>query len=217
MERKNIEEMLQKELCYCYGLLKETFSVDFLKPDLSITEKKDDGMTYMYESNSIGVPEHIAIYPSGFIGLSFLHELGHAFACQENQELQPDNLLSLMNSNLEKCITYCIFHEGLADYMAIRCCKKSDNKELRDEGAIEADKLWFKLNIEVKYTVPMFAKKKEKWQETVISMFPLYAARITDDRYLLGYHFFSNLKDKDVKRLVKSPPSTIGEIVYPQG
>jgi len=252
MDKVLVESVLRQEQGLAYDLLKTLIGIDFVKPVLyvgeehrskfvSISSLKDVAgypliqMVYNDEINGILIPGHLLGAEEDMLSkraklhriFCFLHENIHALSTQINPSLKEENVVRLMDeqtdSNQEKGYVFCVFCEGLAEYLAIRSCLASNSPTLKSFGQERhrehrnfMDK-WV-ASKEFSSMAKIYKIDPSLWQQVLVRYFTDNLGGLIYYQYEVGYWFMRKIQVefRNLKTLILAPPSQIAHLVYPE-
>ncbi|MFH1637390.1 MAG: hypothetical protein ABIB71_03125 [Candidatus Woesearchaeota archaeon] len=190
-------------------------------------------MAYNAHRNRIYVYPHATPKDSGLRCCSFLHELGHALTKHLNPNIFPkvvdlkglqekefkERIYKMEEKELEEALQkLCIqniFKEGIANHIALEVCTKSDREDIQKAGKKKED--FYKESLselvhggnEVPFDI---------LRNNICEAFYLYPtwSVMGQSPYILGYNYTSMIKDMDVVKVIKNPPTTIEQILLPE-
>jgi len=228
---------LEEDLDYTYKLIVDNFNINFKKPVILDTKQYAnkffkinslrsllfyiDAALFDDETNGIFIPEPIILKNRSERIYKLLHENAHSLSCQLNKEFLTKRMEVLEKENKDKWFTYLSFQEGIADYIAIECCKKTGNPSIIEFGNNRERRLknslfeWkYNGNIEIMSLV--YKIDLSKWQEIFIE----YVKRNIDAAfpysYDIGYYFISRTDVDSLEKVIKNPPISLKEVLYPE-
>ena len=235
-----MRDILQSEMNQAYNMIQGTFNIDFVLPDLYYGPEHFDKfhdirsirdfaqlpeMVLDYELNGIYVSEQIIQKSSDERIYAFLHELGHAMVDQNSVELNWISIDELVKSNIRlgyvQGYVYCAVTEGLADYIAMKSAANSETvKKLAINRAthLEESFLDWISGDDLKNMAKGYSIRDSDWQKIVIRYFtgsPEFL-NFHSFPYIIGHHFLSNLGEINLEELMRNPPVSIEELIYPE-
>lgn len=232
---------LEKELDFSYNLIKKTFSVNFTKPEMVTGDEniskfiKISGlndlarsysiqMVYDGRTNTFFVQDWLLEDEKYRRLYGFTHELAHSLMCQLNSlsfQDRPDE--SVKDDKREEAETLTAFSEGMADYITIESCKNSRNHGLikitneRENDLKDGLKAWTdKEDRNIRLMAKVYNIDPLDWKRIIIRYLQRNDGAIYYHAYYLGYNFVSTLRPQNIVDVIKNPPRSFKELLYPE-
>lgn len=233
---------LKREIEYAYGLISKRFGVKFAKPKVVIGDENSHDFieinsmkdllnsyfihaVYDDKTDTFFIQDHLLGEEDEYDRIyAITHELAHSLSYHVRGKIFEDILNELKkNGKIEQSETLIAFDEGLADYIAIEACKNSGDRMLIKKAEDRENEHERSLNMwkdKEDRTLVIMADVYEKdvsdWKGILSGYLKRNKGIITLHSYYLGYNFVSLLKPENILDLIKNPPQSFKELLYPK-
>lgn len=218
----------QEYLDYAHELISKRFNLDFEKPEMVFDDNlildsvgirgtrtslsfNDVVMMLDPEKNTLGLHEEKNDENQCKNIYAFAHELAYSLISQYNSKLiRTKNAVRLA------------FKEGMAEYIAIESCKTSTIDKLVEEAG-ETDillkdgwKNWLDERVALTKLSRGYCNQDISLEESMINFFKKNPGIMKHYAHSVGYHFVSELNPKDIEPIIKRPPKSYKELLFPE-
>lgn len=235
---------IEQEFVYSYNLVKDYCKINFLKPNLVIGDEsfyklksnpclKDyngpipSTLIYLDSTNEVFISANmLGNWPNPTSAIKnrlfgFCHENAHSLIFQINNDFRCEALAKMKlrgGQRFEMAEAMIQFDEGMAEFIAIDVCLKSQDTGLINEAKEAKSSREVALNFWIescdwhhKYGKSPFSD----WKALTKHELKTDSGVSVILKYTLGYNFVSQLHDLNLVDLIKNPPLNLTELLTP--